>query len=120
MLREFVNYDSQVIYLDGNSLGRLPVGAVDGVREVLEQQWGGELVEGWEHWLTLQTQDGSVELRLDKRNYKAILERLRTHLGEQKVKTSVEAKEGLLEPLPRSRELAGAIGRGFTSPVAPV
>ncbi len=72
------------------------------------------------HWLTLQTQDGSAELRLDKRNYKAILEGLRTHLGEQKVKTLVEAREGLLEPLPRSRELARAIGRGFTSPVAPV
>jgi len=72
------------------------------------------------HWLTLQTEDISARLRLDKGNYKAILEALRTHLGEQKVKTLLETKESLLEPLPPSRELAGAIGREFAPPVDPM
>ena len=60
MLGEFVDFDSQLIYLDGNSLGRLPVGALDEVREVLEKQWGGELVEGWEHWLTMPQDIGDL------------------------------------------------------------
>ena len=60
MFGEFVDFDSQLIYLDGNSLGRLPVGALDEVREVLEKQWGGELVEGWEHWLTMPQDIGDL------------------------------------------------------------
>ena len=60
MLGEFVDFDSQLIYLDGNSLGRLPVGALDEVREVLEKQWGEELVEGWEHWLTMPQEIGDL------------------------------------------------------------
>jgi kynureninase len=36
-----------VIYLDGNSLGALPAGTPDRLREVAEGQWGGDLIASW-------------------------------------------------------------------------
>ncbi|MCK2213910.1 aminotransferase class V-fold PLP-dependent enzyme [Actinomadura sp. ATCC 31491] len=36
-----------VIYLVGNSLGALPRRAADRVRRAVEQEWGGQLVGGW-------------------------------------------------------------------------
>jgi kynureninase len=36
-----------VIYLDGNSLGPLPAATADRLREVVEQQWGGDLIASW-------------------------------------------------------------------------
>jgi kynureninase len=42
------------IYLDGNSLGRLPRATVDRVRTELEEGWGRRLVRAWdEGWLEL-------------------------------------------------------------------
>lgn len=39
------------IYLDGNSLGRLPVKTKELLTEVVEKQWGAELIESWnQHW----------------------------------------------------------------------
>ena len=35
------------IYLDGNSLGALPAGTPDRLREVAEVQWGGDLIASW-------------------------------------------------------------------------
>ena len=40
-----------LVYLDGNSLGRLPKAAIKATREIVEQEWANELVLGWEHWL---------------------------------------------------------------------
>ena len=40
-------------YLDGNSLGRLPLAAVATARRVVEAEWGHGLVESWESWLDL-------------------------------------------------------------------
>ena len=48
---EFFVADSEVCYLDGNSLGRLPKQTVDAVQRYLIQEWGSELVAGWEHWI---------------------------------------------------------------------
>jgi kynureninase len=45
--------DPGTVYFDGNSLGRLPTATVARLREVVEQEWGGELVRGWDHWVTL-------------------------------------------------------------------
>jgi kynureninase len=36
-----------VIYLDGNSLGALPKAAVARQREVVEEEWGSELIRSW-------------------------------------------------------------------------
>lgn len=36
-----------VIYLDGNSLGPLPLGVAEAVQKVVTQEWGGQLIKGW-------------------------------------------------------------------------
>lgn len=40
-----------LLYLDGNSLGRLPKETIRRIREVVEHEWASELVLGWDHWL---------------------------------------------------------------------
>src|SRR5262245_52719289 len=48
---EFVLADPHVIYLDGNSLGRLPKRAAERASQVVEREWGDRLVRGWnEGW----------------------------------------------------------------------
>jgi kynureninase len=39
--------DGSTIYLDGNSMGRLPKAAVPRLREMAEHEWGSILVRGW-------------------------------------------------------------------------
>lgn len=55
---EFVVDDPDMCYLDGNSLGRLPKSTVAAIGRVVTDQWGGELVAGWEKWIDLSTQVG--------------------------------------------------------------
>ena len=44
------------IYLDGNSLGKMPIEAQTTVEKVLQQQWGQRLIRSWnEKWLDLPT-----------------------------------------------------------------
>lgn len=51
----FVSKNENLIYLDGNSLGRLPKPAVSELRNVIEYQWGQNLIRSWnEHWIGLQ------------------------------------------------------------------
>ena len=52
---EFVLPDPELIYLDGNSLGRTPKRTVDALRTVVEEQWAGELIGSWwDHgWLDM-------------------------------------------------------------------
>jgi len=43
-----------VIYLDGNSLGPLPLATRDRLRETVDQEWGTRLIRAWdEGWLEL-------------------------------------------------------------------
>ena len=44
---EFAVDDAELIYLDGNSLGRLPRRTIERLREVAAVQWGQRLVRGW-------------------------------------------------------------------------
>jgi kynureninase len=41
-----------LIYLDGNSLGALPRGVPGRLAEVIEEQWGQQLVRGWDTWIS--------------------------------------------------------------------
>ena len=47
----FVFSDPDLVYLDGNSLGRLPRATVERLAAVVGEEWGGELIRGWDHWL---------------------------------------------------------------------
>ncbi|MET9103902.1 kynureninase [Streptomyces antibioticus] len=49
--KRFVIADPELIYLDGNSLGRLPVDTPELLRSVVEDGWGGGLVRSWERWI---------------------------------------------------------------------
>lgn len=43
----FVSTDLGLIYLDGNSLGRLPLGTVERVQSVVGEEWGDGLIRSW-------------------------------------------------------------------------
>jgi kynureninase len=45
--RDFVIDDEDLIYLDGNSLGRLPRAAIPVVESALREGWGGEMIRAW-------------------------------------------------------------------------
>lgn len=47
--RDAFIHDDDVIYMDGNSLGRLPRATVDRLGAAIEQEWGHELIRGWHH-----------------------------------------------------------------------
>jgi kynureninase len=48
---QFVIDDPNICYLDGNSLGRLPLATIDAVNEFMNKEWGPEVVSGWGHWV---------------------------------------------------------------------
>jgi kynureninase len=54
------------IYLDGNSLGRLPRCVPDRVRAVAESEWGADLIGGWlkHDWISLPSRVGRCIARL--------------------------------------------------------
>ena len=49
----FVIADPDQCYLDGNSLGRLPKATAEAVQRMTVEEWGGELVTGWSHWIDM-------------------------------------------------------------------
>jgi kynureninase len=39
--------DPKLIYLDGNSLGRLPIRSIDRIQQAVELEWGKRLIRSW-------------------------------------------------------------------------
>ena len=52
--------DPDLVYLDGNSLGRPPQGSLDRLARVAGEEWAGELAGAWNHWLDLPLRVGDV------------------------------------------------------------
>ncbi len=56
----FVISDPNLIYMDGNSLGRLPKATVSLTEDVLHRQWGERLIRSWnEGWFTAPERVGA-------------------------------------------------------------
>ncbi len=53
----FVLDDPELVYADGNSLGRRPLATADAL-QALAATWGTELVGGWEDWIAWPTRMG--------------------------------------------------------------
>ena len=53
----FVIDDPETIYLDGNSLGRLPVATRESIGALVDR-WGSRLVGGWHDWIDLPERVG--------------------------------------------------------------
>ncbi len=56
----FIFDDPEVIYLDGNSLGRLPRATAERIGRVVRDEWGRGLIRSWEHWIDLPFQTGDL------------------------------------------------------------
>lgn len=57
----FVIDDPELIYLDGNSLGRLPRRSVERLGTMVEQEWGRRLIRAWnERWIDLPARVGDL------------------------------------------------------------
>src|SRR5688500_9071400 len=62
---EFIIDAPNLIYLDGNSLGRLPKRTVARLREAVENEWGQRLIQGWgDGWFTAPQRVGAKIARL--------------------------------------------------------
>jgi kynureninase len=56
----FVHDDPALLYLDGNSLGPLPVRTQARIAEVIDQEWGVGKVRSWGNWITMPRQAGDM------------------------------------------------------------
>jgi kynureninase len=57
--QEFVIENPNLIYLDGNSLGRLPKRTAGHLEETIHRQWGGRLIRSWnDEWIRLPVELG--------------------------------------------------------------
>jgi len=56
----FVRPDDAPIYLDGNSLGPLPLATAARIAEVVGSQWGHGLVRSWNTWVGLPREVGDL------------------------------------------------------------
>jgi kynureninase len=62
---KFIIHDPDTIYLDGNSLGRLPIETVPAMNKAIEHQWGERLIRGWnEGWVDAPQKLGDKIARL--------------------------------------------------------
>jgi kynureninase len=56
----FAHDDPELIYLDGNSLGRLPKAGAERIAQVVRDEWGSGLIRSWSHWVDLPTRTGDL------------------------------------------------------------
>ena len=65
-IKERFHLPNGVIYLDGNSLGPLPKGTAARVQQVLEAEWGENLITGWnkDGWMEQPARVGNRIARL--------------------------------------------------------
>ncbi len=58
--KELFDIPPDILYLDGNSLGPLPKGAVERANQVIKSEWGGELIKAWNSadWISLPKKVG--------------------------------------------------------------
>jgi kynureninase len=59
----FVVDDPKLIYLDGNSLGRLPRSTLSRLATVAEKEWGSGLIRSWNTWIDLPARCGDLIAR---------------------------------------------------------
>jgi kynureninase len=63
--KRFVIVDPDLIYLDGNSLGRLPRDTLTLAEHLIQWQWGDRLIRSWnEEWFTAPERIGAKIARL--------------------------------------------------------
>ena len=64
--KELFDLPDGVVYLDGNSLGPLPRGAIERARHVIGEEWGQQLIRAWNtaDWMSLPQQVGDRIARL--------------------------------------------------------
>ena len=60
---EFVIDDPELIYLDGNSLGRLPRRTEAALGRLIRDEWGNDLIAGWDRWVDLPRSVGELLAR---------------------------------------------------------
>jgi len=62
---KFLTEDSTLIYLDGNSLGKLPLTTLELLKSVIHQQWGLDLIDSWnKNWYNKSLEIGNKIARL--------------------------------------------------------
>ncbi|WP_239126415.1 kynureninase [Asanoa siamensis] len=57
---EFVIDEPDLVYFDGNSLGRLPKTTRTRLRAAVDEEWGVDLVRGWDRWIGLAREVGDL------------------------------------------------------------
>lgn len=61
-LREEFNFPAGMIYLDGNSLGAQPKAAFQRAQQVIQEEWGNDLIKSWNKagWFDLPSRLGNL------------------------------------------------------------
>ena len=52
--------DPSLIYLNGNSLGALPLATLRRMEAMLREEWGAALARSWDHWVDLPGRAGDL------------------------------------------------------------
>ena len=52
--------DPSLVYLNGNSLGALPLATLRRMEDMLRREWGAALARSWDHWVDLPGRAGDL------------------------------------------------------------